>query len=89
MTIDLVLELIASMGFPIAMCIALIWFVYQVYKKSETREDALRDEIRENQEINKESIKTLALYAERLNVIQADVEEIKHDIIVITDKVSN
>ena len=84
----MILELIGTVGFPIAAVIALYWFILRIYKRSESREDELREEIRENQEINRESIKTLALYAERLDMIQTDVEAIKEDIVIITEKIS-
>lgn len=77
MDIAVVLELIGTVGFPIAVCIALGWFIYKIYKASEKREEALRGEIQENRAINAEAIKTLALYAERLGNIETDVKEIK------------
>lgn len=89
MDIKLILELIASVGFPIAVCIILGWFIYKIYKKSEDREADLRQEIKENQEINKEAIRTLALYAERLGVIEGDVREIKQDIVILTERTNN
>lgn len=85
MELEVIVELITTVGFPIAVCIALFWFIYHVYKASEKREDELREEIKENQKTNKEAIKTLALYAERLDVIQGDVEEIKNNIAVLTN----
>lgn len=89
MDIKLILELIASVGFPIAACLVLGWFIFKIYKKSEEREGELRQEIKENQEINKEAIKTLALYAERLGVIEGDVREIKQDIVILTERTNN
>ena len=86
MEIDVIINLITTLGFPIAVCILLFWYVWQVYKKSEKREDELRAEIRENQEANKETVKVLATYAEKLDVIQNDVEQIKHDITTINSK---
>lgn len=88
MDIAFFVELISTIGFPIAICIALFWFIYQVYKKSEEREAQLRQEIKDNQVINAEAIKTLALYAERLDVIQTDIEVIKDDIVIISEKIS-
>lgn len=88
MDITMILELISTLGFPIALVIALGWFVYKLYKASEKREAELRQELKENREINAEAIKTIALYAERLDVIQRDVNEIKEDILIISDKVS-
>ena len=89
MDIKLILELIASVGFPIAACLVLGWFIFKIYKKSEEREGELRQEIKENQEINKEAIKTLALYAERIGVIETDVREIKQDIVILTERTNN
>lgn len=86
MEIDAIVNLITTLGFPIAVCILLFWYVWQVYKKSEKREDELRAEIRENQEANREIVKVLATYAEKLDVIQDDVESIKHDITTINSK---
>ena len=77
----ILVELIGTMGFPIAMVVALLWFVFTIYKKSEQREDALRQQIIDAQLTNKEAIKTLALYAERLGVVEQDVKEIKEILI--------
>lgn len=85
----LIIELISAVGFPITACLILGWFIFKIYKKGEERETALRTEIDECQEINKEAIKTLALYAERLGIIENDVREIKEDIIILTDRTSH
>lgn len=86
MELEVFTNLITTLGFPIAVCILLFWYVWQVYKKSEKREDELRAEIRENQEANKETVKVLAAYAEKLDIIQNDVESIKKDITIINTK---
>ena len=88
MDIAIILEVITTVGFPIAVCIALGWFVYKLYKASEKREELLRVEIKENQETNKQAIETIAKYADRLDTIQNDIETIKDDIIIISEKVS-
>ena len=85
----LIIELISAVGFPITACLLLGWFIFKIYKKGEEREAALRIEIEDCQEVNKEAIKTLALYAERLGIIENDVKEIKEDIIVLTDRTSH
>ena len=89
MDFKLILELIASLGFPIAACLILGWFIWRIYKKSEDREGELRKEIKENQEINKEAIKTLSKYAERLGIIETDIKEIKEDILILTERTNN
>ena len=76
-----IVTLISTLGFPIVVCLVLGWFIYKIYKKSEDREDALRAEIKENQEINSKAVSTLALYAERLGVVEQDVKEIKEILI--------
>ena len=88
MDIAIITELITTLGFPIAICVALFWFIYKIYKASEAREAELRQEIKENQAINAKAIETISLYAERLDIIQKDVSEIKNDIIVLTDRAS-
>lgn len=83
MDMDLVLELISTVGFPITAVFVLCWFIYKIYTASEKREETLRTEIKENRAINAEAIQTLALYAERLGNIESDVKEIKN--IVLSD----
>lgn len=73
-------ELITTLGFPIALVIVLCWFIWKIYKKSEQREDALRAQIVESQKVNAEAIHTITLYAERLGVIEEDIKEVKSDI---------
>lgn len=86
------IELIPTLGFPIVCVIALAAFVYLIYKNTtadgKAREERLYAEIAKNREINAQAIQTIALYAEKLDVIQRDVNEIKEDIIIITDKIT-
>lgn len=83
----LIIEAIPTIGFPIVVVIALGFFIYQIYKKSEKREDALMQEIRESRMVNAEAIDTIAKYAEKLEVIQTDINEIKSDIVRITEHI--
>lgn len=80
MDVTLFTELITSVGLPIALVIAMGWFIYKIYKKSEQREDALRSQIIESQKVNAEAIHTITLYAERLTVIEEDIKDVKHDV---------
>ena len=82
----MITELITSLGFPIVCVIAMGWFIWTIYKRSEQREDELRQEIRESQQTNAKAIETIALYAEKLEVIQQDIHDIKEDISVIMTK---
>ena len=70
-------ELITTLGLPIALVIAMGAFIYKLYKDSVKREEKLTEEITENRKINAKAIETLALYTDRLGVIETDVREIK------------
>lgn len=77
---ELFAELIATLGFPIALVIAMGWFIYLLWKQSAKRETKLYEELAESRKVNQQAIETLALYAERLSVIEADVKDIKAEI---------
>lgn len=102
------INLISNVGFPIAVAIALAWFIYQIFLKTTEqnaqnmaqvqarcaeREDRLyeeiarsREEIAKGREINEKAIDTIAHYAEKLDTIQNDIQDIKTDITVIMTK---
>ena len=77
MEINAITELIGNFGFPIALVIAMGWFILKIYNQSVAREDKLMSEIAENRVVNNKAIETLAVYAERLGAIESDVKEIK------------
>lgn len=77
MDIAVVTELVGSFGFPIALVIAMGWFILKIYNQSVAREEKLMQEIAENRAVNDKAIETLAVYAERLGAIETDVKEIK------------
>lgn len=70
-------ELIGTLGFPIALVLAMGFFIWTIYKQSVAREEKLMQELAENRAINKQAIETLALYNERLTNIESDVRDIK------------
>lgn len=81
MDINLFLELISSVGLPIALVIAMGLFIFKLYKDSVKREEKLTTEITENRVVITKAVETITLYAERLSVIEGDVKEIK-DIVI-------
>ena len=87
MELNVFLELISTVGFPIALVIALGAFVWVIYKQSVEREKVLMAEITENRLVNEKAIETIALYAERLTHIEDNVAEIKNDVVLIKEKV--
>ena len=86
MEVNWFVELISTLGLPVALVIAMGLFIYRIYKRSESREDDLRAEIKENQKVNAQAIATITLYAERLGTIESDVKEIKHDVMLLADR---
>ncbi len=93
---------IHSFGLPIFLVLIMGWFIYKIYKdttaanernmkqmqdKCQAREDKLYEELAKSREINNRAIETIAHYAEKLDHIQQDINEIKSDIIVLTTRV--
>lgn len=91
-------NVISTLGFPIACVIALAAFIFHIYKQTtkenaanmekvqarcKEREDKLYTELAKSQEVNSKAIETIAHYAEKLDVIQKDISEIKTDITII------
>ena len=82
MDLTLMLELIGSFGFPIAIVIALGWFIWRIYKASEIREQELRQELRENREINGKFAEIITVHTAELAEIKTDIREIKQALII-------
>ena len=88
MELSLILEIIGTVGFPIAAVVALGWFIWHIYKASEVREEQLRQELKENREINAKFADIISKYSIEITEIKTDIKDIKDDIIVISEKVS-
>lgn len=84
--VEVVVDLIGNVGLPITLVIAMGWFIWTIYKRSEKREDVLREQVIDSQKVNAEAIHTIALYAERLATIEEDVKEVKHDVNILINK---
>ena len=78
---EIFVELITTLGFPIACVIAMGIFIYKIYQKSEEREDKLV-------EVNEKAIATIAKYADSLEVIKVDISEIKTEINHLTERIN-
>lgn len=88
MDIAVITELIASLGLPIALVIAMGFFIFKLWQQSATREEKLMEEITENRLVNEKAIETIALYAERLTHIETNITEIKGDVVEIKQKIN-
>jgi septal ring factor EnvC (AmiA/AmiB activator) len=102
MEIATLIELIPTLGFPIVCVIAMGAFIFYIYKQTtkenaanmekvqercKEREEKLYLEIKENREINSKAIATIAQYAEKLEVIQEDIKDIKTDVTKLAVKI--
>ncbi len=87
MDITVLTELITSLGFPIALVIAMGFFIYQLWKQSAAREEKLMAEITENRLVIGKAVETIAQFGEKFNHIESDVATIKSDIVLIKDKI--
>lgn len=91
-------EIISTVGFPIACVVAMAAFIFYIYKQTikenaenmakvqarcKEREDKLYNELALSREVNSKAIETIAHYAEKLDVIQKDISDIKTDITII------
>lgn len=74
---EVFIELIGTLGFPIACVIALGVFVWHIYKQSVVREEKLMTEITENRLINQKFAEIIAGYEITLGEIKSDVRDIK------------
>lgn len=94
-------NLIGTVGFPIAACLVMGLFIFKIYKNTtaenaknmETvqsrcaaREERLYSQIAECQRINSEAIATITLYAERIGNIENDLKDIKSEVDSIANK---
>lgn len=78
MDLAVIVELIGTFGFPIVAVMVLCWFIWRIYKKSEEREEALRQELKESREINGKFADIIAEHTGELREIKTDIRDIKH-----------
>lgn len=83
---DIMVDIISTVGFPIACTIGLGLFILRIYNDTTEREDKLYSELANCRAVNEKAIDTIAHYAEKLDIIQSDINEIKTDITVIKSK---
>jgi hypothetical protein len=96
MDMNTVVTLIGTLGFPIVACIVMGWFIFKIYKNTTEenarnmaavqarcaeREEKLYSELEKCHEINAKAVETIAVYTERLGVVEQDVRDIKHMLI--------
>ena len=84
---DAFVGLISTVGFPIAVAIALAAFIWRIYQRSEKREDELRAEIAENRIINSKFADIISKYSVEITEIKTDIKDIKEDIIILTEHI--
>ena len=88
MDFEAITNLISAVGFPIACAVVMGVFIFLIYKQSVAREDKLYTELAASRLVNEKAIETIAHYAEKLEVIKQDVNEIKTDVTILTEKMN-
>lgn len=89
MELAVIMEIIGTVGFPIAVCIAMGWFIFKIYKASEKREEQLREELKQNREINGKFAELIGKYSVEITEIKTDIKDIKEDVIALTEHLPN
>ena len=79
MDVNEVISLIDSVGFPIAMCLLLMFFLYKY----------IIPVINESIAANKEITKNLTLINERIGNIERDMDNVKTDVVNIKNDVND
>lgn len=74
---ELVLQAIATVGFPIVAVLLLGFFIYKIWEQSVKREDTLLNEIAENRKVNEKFAEIIGGYEITLGEIKNDVKDIK------------
>lgn len=84
MDINIIQQLITSLGFPIVCVVALGWFIYQAFNKftsqSEKREEKLYTVISQAQATNEKLTQTNSEFLSVLESYKSDLDEIKADV---------
>ena len=71
--VQIIQDLIANLGLPIALVVGMGMFIFIIYKQSVKREDKLM-------EIITTSTYALEKISERLTTVEEDVKEIQHSL---------
>ena len=91
MEIGVIVETISTLGFPIALTLACVWFFYKIYTWQ--RQDAKEREIKDRETIerfsgiiakNSEALvkngEALQQVAEKLNDVDEKINDLQHDV---------
>lgn len=77
MEISVFIELLSTVGFPIACVLALGIFVFKLWQQSVQREEKLMSEITENRVVNTKFAEIIAKYEITLDEMKTDIKDIK------------
>lgn len=79
MDVNQIADLVQSFGVNVVLIGAMAFFIYKLWEQSVKREDKLM-------EVNSRAITTIEKCTEKLNTIEADVKDIKEEMIVLATK---
>lgn len=75
--VAIIVEVIGTVGFPIAVAVAGGFFIYKLWQQSVEREKVLMEEITENRKVNQQFAEIIGKYEITLGEIQHDITDIK------------
>lgn len=73
--------IIQNLGFPIACVVACGWFIYKLWDQQTADKEKLYAELEKSREATTKAIETIQIYADKLDIIQSDVKEIKEKVV--------
>jgi cell division protein FtsB len=89
MDVSTIQQLISTVGFPIVCCGFLAWFIYKAFEKitaqSREREEKLYSIVADAQKTNETLLKTNSDFVEVLNTYKTDLDVIKADVTEIKE----
>ena len=84
MDLNVIQTAISTLGFPIVIAIALMWFIWKLWNKTqeqnEERESKLYEVLGKAQEQNERLAQTNSEFVSVLNAYKSDLETIKDDV---------
>lgn len=86
MDATIITDLITNLGLPVALIVAMGFFIYKLWQESVKREGKLYDELAACRTVNEKAIETISRYADKLDTMEQDIKVIKEDVLILTDR---
>jgi len=71
------MTIIQNFGFPVACVVVCAAFINKLWEQQTADKERMYEELEKSREATSKAIDTIKTYADKLEIIQTDVEEIK------------